>query len=213
MENAVSVTSAQTRTALLDAAEHVFAERGFEATGIRDITDRAGVAHGLVRHHFASKEGLWRAVIDRAIDRYAAAMTPHATRAAAHPARPLTATRDAARGFLDVSMRHPRVVRLILHEGIRGGSRLDYLLNRYLQVAATMGPLFQLAKNNGYLANFDQPSMFLFMLTAGAAPFALPALSAGVLGAPLEPDTDDAERHINRILDTLLGPEPNDADS
>ncbi|WP_171075265.1 TetR/AcrR family transcriptional regulator [Nonomuraea basaltis] len=208
MENFRRASSAQSRTALLDAAEQVFAERGFEATSIRDVTDQAGVAHGLVRHYFASKEGLWRAMIDRAIDRYAAAMTPHAARAAANTADPLAATRAAARGFLEVSMRHPRVVRLMLHESIGGGSRLDFLLSRYLQVAATMAPLFKAAQDDGYLRGFDQASMFLFMLTAGAAPFALPALSAGVLGARLEPDTGDAERHINRILDTLLGPAP-----
>jgi AcrR family transcriptional regulator len=130
--------SSRTRAALLDAAEHVFAERGFEAASIRDVTGRAGVAHGLVRHYFSSKEGLWLAVIDRAIDRYATAMTPHAADAGARAADPLAATRAAARGFLEVSMRHPLVVRLMLHESIRGGSRLDYLLSRYLQVAVTI---------------------------------------------------------------------------
>lgn len=212
MENNAATATSRTRAALLDAAEHVFAEHGFEAASIRDVTGQAGVAHGLVRHYFTSKEGLWRAVIDRAIDRYAAAMTPHATRADARTADPLAATRAAARGFLDTSMRHPRVVRLILHESIRGGRRLDYLLSRYLRAASTMAPLFQLAKDNGYLPGFDQPSLFLFMLTAGAAPFALPALTTGVLGASLEPDTEQAERHIDRILGTLLGPASDNAD-
>jgi len=212
MDNSTGPTSpTQSREALLDAAERVFAEHGFEATTLRDVAILAGVTHGLVRHHFVSKEGLWRAVLDRAIERYAAAMAPHAAQATDAATDTHAATRAAAHGFLDVSMRHPHVVRLMLHEGVAGGSRLDYLLSRYLTMAATMGPLFERAHHDGYLRQFDQPSLFLFMLTAGAAPFALSALCRGVLGAELDPDTEQAQRHIQRILDTLLGPDPEPA--
>ena len=43
---------------LRDAALRLFAERGIEATSVRDIADAAGVSGGLVRHHFGSKEAL-----------------------------------------------------------------------------------------------------------------------------------------------------------
>jgi AcrR family transcriptional regulator len=207
MESSRPTSSAQTREALLDAAELVFAERGFDAASLRDVTDSAGVAHGLIRHHFTSKEGLWRAVLDRAIARYSAAMAPHAAVAADSSADSPSATRAAARGFLEVSMRHPQVVRLLLHESVRGGSRLEYLMTWYQPMAETMAPLFQRTQASGYLRQFDQPSLFLFMFTAGAAPFALSALCTGVLGARLDPGTPEAERHIERILETLLGPE------
>jgi AcrR family transcriptional regulator len=44
------------------AALELFATRGFEATSIRSVAMAAGVTHGLVRHHFGSKEGLRQAV-------------------------------------------------------------------------------------------------------------------------------------------------------
>ncbi len=43
---------------LRDAALRLFAERGIEATSVRDIANAAGVSGGLVRHHFGSKEAL-----------------------------------------------------------------------------------------------------------------------------------------------------------
>ncbi|MDT7933808.1 MAG: TetR/AcrR family transcriptional regulator [Sphingomonadaceae bacterium] len=53
----------RTRQALLDAAVHEFGERGFHATGIGEITRRAGVALGSFYTHFESKEAVFRAAI------------------------------------------------------------------------------------------------------------------------------------------------------
>lgn len=194
------------REDLLDAAQRVFAERGFEAAGLREITGRAGVAHGMIRHHFGSKEGLWRAVADRAVDRYQAALAPYAASAGQQPGDVPAATRAAVRAFLDANAEHPDLLRLTLHEAVHGGARLDYLLQRYQPVSALMAPLFRQAQQAGYLRQFDQPAFLLFLLTAGAMPFALPALAAGLLGAPLYPGSVQARQHTDRILDTLYGP-------
>jgi AcrR family transcriptional regulator len=47
-----------TRERILDAAEQLFVERGFEATTLRMITARAGVNLASVNYHFGSKEEL-----------------------------------------------------------------------------------------------------------------------------------------------------------
>ena len=51
------------RAAILDAARAAFAERGFARATIREIAQRAGVTHGLVMRHFASKEALFIAAV------------------------------------------------------------------------------------------------------------------------------------------------------
>ena len=56
---------ARTRERLLDAAERLFAERGFEATSLRDITAKAKANLAAVNYHFGSKEALVRAVFER----------------------------------------------------------------------------------------------------------------------------------------------------
>jgi AcrR family transcriptional regulator len=53
------------RAELLDVALRLFAERGFEATTIADISAAAGTAHGLVYHYFPSKDELFLAVLER----------------------------------------------------------------------------------------------------------------------------------------------------
>ena len=55
-----------TKTRILDAAEKLFGEKGFDATSLRDITTEADVNLAAVNYHFQSKESLIEAVIMRA---------------------------------------------------------------------------------------------------------------------------------------------------
>ncbi|MGV0837980.1 TetR/AcrR family transcriptional regulator [Mycolicibacterium thermoresistibile] len=59
-----------TRTLLVDAAEEVFATKGFAAASIDDIAGAAGYTKGAVYGHFGSKEHLFLAVSDRYWRRY-----------------------------------------------------------------------------------------------------------------------------------------------
>lgn len=58
-----------TQTALLDAAEGLFSERGFGGVSTREIVERAGANIAAIKYHFGSKEGLYRAVLKRAMAR------------------------------------------------------------------------------------------------------------------------------------------------
>lgn len=60
----------RTRTLLLDAAEEVFAEKGFTAATLDDIAGAAGYTKGAIYKHFATKEDLFLAVSDRHWRRY-----------------------------------------------------------------------------------------------------------------------------------------------
>ena len=59
-----------TRSLLLDAAEEVFAAKGFMAASVDDIAHAAGYTKGAVYKHFATKEDLFLAVSDRYWRRY-----------------------------------------------------------------------------------------------------------------------------------------------
>tara|TARA_R110000824_G_scaffold37553_4_gene115498 strand:+ start:23966 stop:24532 length:567 start_codon:yes stop_codon:yes gene_type:complete len=58
----------RTREAILNAAQHIFAEKGFIETGVRDITDRAGVNQSLVSRYFGGKLKLFEAALEHALD-------------------------------------------------------------------------------------------------------------------------------------------------
>jgi AcrR family transcriptional regulator len=56
--------SQKSRTQILDAALQLFSHRGYGATSMRDIAERAGVSTGNVYHHFKDKETIFRALLD-----------------------------------------------------------------------------------------------------------------------------------------------------
>ena len=58
-------TEIDTQSLLLEAAERLFAEAGFAATSLRNITAAAGVNLASVNYHFGSKDALLEAVVQR----------------------------------------------------------------------------------------------------------------------------------------------------
>jgi len=65
---------AERREQLLAAATQAFARAGFAATSLDDIAEQAGISRVLLYRHFESKTDLYRAVLDRAVARLAAAV-------------------------------------------------------------------------------------------------------------------------------------------
>ena len=59
---------AATKTRILDTAESLFMEHGFEATSLRSLTTAAEVNLAAVNYHFGSKEELFQAVLTRRLD-------------------------------------------------------------------------------------------------------------------------------------------------
>ena len=57
-----------TRTAILDAAENLFAAASFDIVSMRDVAAKARVPLGLINYHFQSKEKLFEAIIARRSD-------------------------------------------------------------------------------------------------------------------------------------------------
>jgi AcrR family transcriptional regulator len=58
----------ETRTRILDAAEELFMQHGFEATSMRQLTAQAGANLAAVNYHFGSKDALIEAVFRRRLD-------------------------------------------------------------------------------------------------------------------------------------------------
>ncbi|MGI5329999.1 TetR/AcrR family transcriptional regulator [Actinomadura nitritigenes] len=57
------------RQMLIDAAAELFAARAYDEVTTTEIARRAGVAYGLIAHHFGNKRGLYLATIRAAADR------------------------------------------------------------------------------------------------------------------------------------------------
>src|SRR5690348_8396017 len=60
----------RSRELVLDAAEKVMAEDGFEAATLARVVDEAGIPMSSVYHYFGSKEGILLAVMERGAERF-----------------------------------------------------------------------------------------------------------------------------------------------
>jgi TetR/AcrR family transcriptional regulator len=67
-EVAASPESSETIARILDAAESVFAARGYHGASTREIAEAAGIGKRMLFYWFASKDDLYRAVLDRIVD-------------------------------------------------------------------------------------------------------------------------------------------------
>ncbi|MBT5928409.1 MAG: TetR/AcrR family transcriptional regulator [Verrucomicrobia bacterium] len=59
------MTDTDTKTAILDAAENLFVEQGFEGASLRSVTAMAKVNIAAIHYHFGSKDALVQAVLER----------------------------------------------------------------------------------------------------------------------------------------------------
>lgn len=57
-----------TKTAVLDAAESLFAEKGYDAVSLAEVGLEAGVSRGTPSYFFSSKKGLYRTVVGRMVE-------------------------------------------------------------------------------------------------------------------------------------------------
>ncbi len=108
-----------TRAAVLTAAERLFAERGFAATTMRDISNASGVSHPLIHHHFGSKEDLYRAVKQRLVEGYAKRF-PNAAKAVN---RPLNIAAEMRR-IMDYIGSNPLLLRLCARTHVEGDKQV-----------------------------------------------------------------------------------------
>ena len=100
----------RSRELVLDAAERVMAEHGFEAATLARVVEEAGIPMSSVYHYFGSKDRILLAVMERGADRFFADL-PDLDRRAGRPAQHLARIVSATVRTLE---RHPDFLRLLI---------------------------------------------------------------------------------------------------
>jgi AcrR family transcriptional regulator len=196
-------TAQQTRQRIIQSARTLFAARGFEAVSLRDIAVHCGVSHGLIGHHFGSKEDIWRAVIDATLQEFLAVITPLVEAAKAGDRAALPTVKEVSRSVIAICGRYPEVPRLLLHESVEGGPRLSYFMTQLAPLRALMRPLIETVRSEGELPQFSQETYLLALLMLGTMPFALAAFSSTLCAVDmLAPE--QVEQHADRVIATLF---------
>ena len=66
--NALNGSEPNARQRLLETATELFADKGYAGTSVREIVERAGVSKPVLYYYFKSKEGLFYAILEWAVD-------------------------------------------------------------------------------------------------------------------------------------------------
>jgi AcrR family transcriptional regulator len=130
---------------LIVAGRNLFAQRGFDGTSVRAITEKAGVNLGSVTYHFGSKGGLYGAVLE-------AGLRPIATGVREAAASSGVAMERVLR-VLDVYFEHlnefPDLPRLLLQEVAAGKTPPAPVLEIMRQVLGTLTRLYEEGVRDG----------------------------------------------------------------
>lgn len=110
---------------ILDAAESLFAQRGYAATSLGDVADRVGIRSPSLYNHFKNKEALYQAVLNRLLDDFST------------PLEELTSepiTQERVIEWLDTMIRahhaNPNLARLLQHAALSGGPHTKELIDQ-----------------------------------------------------------------------------------
>ena len=144
-KHAIRLTAAARRAQLVEIGRTVFAKRGYEATSVEEIAQRAKVSKPIIYEHFGGKEGLYAVVVDREMEYVVRRIAEGISSGS-----PRERLERAVLAFLTYVKEHPDGFAVLSHDApvasARGG--MSSLLN---DVAERVGDVFTKAfKQAGY---------------------------------------------------------------
>jgi AcrR family transcriptional regulator len=139
------LTAAARRAQLIEVGRKAFARKGYEATSVEEIADRAKVSKPIVYEHFGGKEGLYAVIVDREVEHVVAVISE-----AISSGSPRERVERAALAFLTYVKDQPDGFAVLAHGApvTSGSGNLSSLMS---DVAERVGRVFAVAfKEAGY---------------------------------------------------------------
>lgn len=132
------LTADQRRSQLFAVALELFAERGYEATTMDDIAERAGVTKPLLYQHFSSKRALYLELVDSV----AGDLLSSIGEATAKAAGPRAQVEDGFAAYFRMVVTHRTAFRLLYGRNGSADQELNFALRRVEDaIAVAIDPL------------------------------------------------------------------------
>jgi AcrR family transcriptional regulator len=195
---AIEARQAAYRGLILEAAEKVFATKGFDGAKIKDVADAAGLALGTVYALFPSKREVFSAVHALRGETLVARTIEAATGAPS----PLASLCRMLRAACDFYAQHPAYLRMHLYSGTAWAApRLDVDEEREIfeQGMAALVAVFEQAASRGELVSDEPPARCARMCIA-IAQVLLFEWEAECLATPAPEVAARFERYVMRAI-------------
>ncbi|MEH6552142.1 MAG: TetR/AcrR family transcriptional regulator [Pseudomonadales bacterium] len=132
---------------VLDAAEDLFAAKGFEATSMGEVAEAVGIKAPSLYNHFRNKEALYEAVLDRLIEKFKRPMTELVGLEQVSAEQVLAWQRH----MIDAHVENPNLARLMQYAALSGGPGVKKLIDELIR------PL--IAEPVKQITGIDSPSL------------------------------------------------------
>lgn len=186
--------------AILEAAEILFAEKGFDAVAMSSIAKLANTSKPNIYHHFKNKNDLYLAVMKTAVHRSSLLLD------ALEDAPGTFSERLAgfSAGQLDNILEHKRSTQLILREALSGGSQRGQEIAKHVvnEVFSRLVAMVHQGQIENEFRRGADPGLAAFMIVA-ANMFYFQAIPV-TQHLPDAPITDDAGAYSKGIMDILF---------
>lgn len=191
-----------TRDRVIATARDLFGEHGYDGTSISAVLSESEAARGALYHHFATKEELFDAVLEREVARLAEA----ATAAALKTADPVASLRAGCSAWLRLAL-DPSVQRIVLLDppAVVGWTRWRQLDERY-----TLGGIqasIRAMADEGRVP-VEQVDLLAHMVLAAASEAALLIARADDPQAALKTGLAALDRLLDRVFGERLAASP-----
>jgi AcrR family transcriptional regulator len=194
----------QAQLDILDAATVEFAEHGLSGARVDAIAVRTGMAVRMIYYYFGNKEGLYRAVLERAYG----AMRRAERELGLDALSPAEAVRRLVEFVFDYQEAHPEFTRLVSIENIHGAqhiAQLETIATLNATVIDTLRTVLERGQKEGLFREDADPKRLHMLMTA--FPFFRVAnrhTLRALFGAdPLDPADRAQQREM--IVDAVLG--------
>lgn len=192
----------ETRARILQKARDAFAELGFAGASIRDIAREAGVTHSMITYHFGTKDELWREAV-----RDMFALIEQQVFAPGLDDPDLGEEerfRLQLRRYVRYCAQHPEHARITIAETIRGGERLDWMIETFVKANhAGFTPCLEALMQAGALPPVPLESLHYSIVGMAQLPFVLAREAQQAFDYDFARE-EAIERHADAILALLF---------
>jgi TetR/AcrR family transcriptional regulator len=162
--------SEKTKQTVLKSALKIFAQEGFSRARLRDIASLAGTTHSLIRHHFGSKDDLWKAVVNYGLNLQEKQILKIIKSRGS--ASPVELFKDFIKSYVSTIAKNPELSKILLHDNSRSSPHLNYLIERQKQLHSIVEPVFKNAQKSGYFKGVDHDSFLVYVRALVETPIA-----------------------------------------
>ncbi len=189
----------KTRADILNAAEQLFADKGFAATAISEVAKQAGVNQSLIYHHFGNKQSLWRAAKEAILIDYMALNVDTLKRPPESLKQFLTDFVSARFCFYDDN---PNVVRIISWQRLEPNTEaLQNIAGYQSKRQPWLDTLQQLQKQNEIRQDVNVEMMLVMIMNAASSLFF--DVHPFLTNATADEKIKLKQQYLNMLIDSL----------